>query len=218
MGNIDKNKEKIDFLRAVSSRIDTVFFSLETATRKTKNPEEKLTFSVIKEISENYFDLELNSEIKVRKSRGIDYLGFGAMFEPDFQFSKNPVLFTDEFKAAVLLFVDAGEDGDPKIDLLVMKALFIAGRMVARMEQEGKKRSDIPVKAGSSSWKNKVSKQDVIEMLYRIDTNGKSKNSICEAVRDALISQEAKRGEKKKDVYSVKQIGRILKEELAKIS
>jgi len=137
---------------------------------------------------------------------------------PGFEFSDDPETFVSEFFAVLKFFLVIEEGSDPRIDFAVMKALFHAGRIIERLEHEGKKRSDIPAKAGSSSWKKKVSKQEVIEMFYRVDTTGKSKNAICEAVQEALVIQEGKRGGKKRDVYSVKQIGRILKEELKKIS
>jgi hypothetical protein len=147
----------------------------------------------------------------------IDSLDLDVYQNPDFEFSDNPVTFKDEFLRACM-FVSFG---DPRLDFTVMKALFKAGKIIQRLEHEGKKRSDIPIKAGKSSWKNKVDKQAVHMAFHRLDpkeTKGKSKNAICEAVREALIYQEDKKGERKRDVYSVKSIGRILKEELEKIS
>ena len=102
---------------------------------------------------------------------------------------------------------------DPILDYVSMKALYHAGKMVERLEHEGMKRSDIPVKAGRTKWKTKISKQDVIEEFYRMDTNGRTKNKICEEIRTAFI----KRGKKEDEVYSTKQIGRILKDEWPKI-
>lgn len=137
--------------------------------------------------------------------------------KPEFQFSGEPLKFLIQLLSIMFLLFRAGEKGDPRVDLLAMKALYYASSMITRLELEGKRRTDIPYKAGRADWKKRVSKQDVIEAYYRIDTKHKSKNAICKAVREALISQEAKRGEKKKDVYSVKQIGRTLKEVLEKI-
>jgi hypothetical protein len=93
------------------------------------------------------------------------------------------------------------------------KALFAMGKAVSMLREAGKVKSDIPTKAGRSKWKNKVSKQEIIEEFYRIDTNGKSENKICEGIQKAFL----KRGYKKDDVYSTKWIKSILKDEWPKI-
>ena len=97
-----------------------------------------------------------------------------------------------------------------------MKAVFDAGKMIERFNQEGNKRSDRPAEIGRLPRKNMVSHQDVIEALYRIDKEGMSKYRICQEVRNFLLKKEAARGARAKEVYSVKQIGRILETELNK--
>jgi hypothetical protein len=94
-----------------------------------------------------------------------------------------------------------------------MKTLFSAGKVIERWRQDGKTRSDKPSKAGRTKWKNKVSIQDVIEEFYRVDTKKKSKNKICEEIREVFL----KRSKKEDEVYSTKWIRKILKDEWTKI-
>ena len=101
----------------------------------------------------------------------------------------------------------------PKFDLVVMKTLFSAGKVIERWRQDGKTRSDKPSKAGRTKWKKKVSNQDVIEEFYRVDTNGKKPERICKEIREAFL----KRGKNEDELYSTKTIRKILKDEWAKI-
>jgi len=106
--------------------------------------------------------------------------------------------------------------GDEGLIQVIMKFTFHAGKMIERLKQEGRKRSDTPSKIGSLPKKKSVSYQDVIEAFYQIDTKGKTNHAICQAIRESLLERESRKGDKAKKVYSVKQIGRILKEELEK--
>jgi hypothetical protein len=120
--------------------------------------------------------------------------------------------FMRELHYLTLLFVfTKGEIKE--VNDLALEALPHAGKLIGQIEAEGKARSDLPTKAGRTEWKGKIGKQEVIEEAYRIDTNGKTKNAICEGIRAALI----KRGVKKKAVYSTKSINNILKDEWTKI-
>ena len=155
-------------------------------------------------------------------------------FSGGFEFSEHPEEFQFEFETLLQIYSHLVSDGsfetvfdgvpesyipklpqkdDPIVDYVLMRALYHAGKMVERLKKDGLKRSDIPTKAGRTKWKTKINKQDVIEEFYRMDTNGKSKNKICEEIRVAFI----KRGKKENEVYSTKQIGRFLKNELPKI-
>jgi hypothetical protein len=103
-----------------------------------------------------------------------------------------------------------------KINQTVMKGVFHAGKMIERVKLEGQKRSDRPAMIGRLPKKNMVSRQQVIDAFFRTDREGKSKHAICEAVRKYLIEKETGRGTRAKEVYSVKQIGRILEPEFNK--
>ena len=140
--------------------------------------------------------------------------------EPDFpelQFSGDPHEFVTKLFSILFLLVNAGEKGDPRADLLAMRALYDASSIITRLEMEGKRRTDIPYKAGSSKWKKKVDKQDVIEMFYQIETDGMSKRAMSHAVRDEFIRRrENHKGEEltdaeKEKIYVPKSIRRILK-------
>jgi hypothetical protein len=84
------------------------------------------------------------------------------------------------------------------------------------MRQEGQKRIDGPATIGRLPKKNMVSREQVRDAFFRTDREGKSKHAICEAVRKYLIEKETGRGTRAKEVYSVKQIGRILEPEFNK--
>ena len=134
------------------------------------------------------------------------------MLQANFQFSDEYGAFFDELSLVLKLFAMRRREG-PQVDFLAMRVLFHAGRILERLRVEGKNRSDRPTKAGSTKWKNKITPQEVIEELYRTDTNGKKKGPICREIRDAFI----KRGKKEKDVYSTRHIDRILKDEWFRI-
>lgn len=97
-----------------------------------------------------------------------------------------------------------------------MKIIFHAGKMIERLKQEGKRRSDKPAEIGGMCRKGMVSYQDVRDALYKIHTKGMSNHRLCKEVREYIIEKESRRGERAKKVYSVKQIGRILEGEFNK--
>jgi hypothetical protein len=82
---------------------------------------------------------------------------------PDFQFNEEsfPLI---EFDVIVELYKAVGPEGDPRVELAVMKALFHGGEIVERLKHEGQAKSDRPIKAGSHSWKKKPSHEDIVEM------------------------------------------------------
>jgi hypothetical protein len=133
--------------------------------------------------------------------------------DPKYRFSDE---WNDDFKAeflAVTYFFITAEGAAPFIDLAFMKISFSFGKIIERLDRDGYVHRDKPTKAGMTAWKNKTHKQEVVEECYRIETNGKKKEEIAREIREAFF----KRGKKEEEVYSTKQIKRILKDEWPKI-
>ena len=128
----------------------------------------------------------------------------------DFEFSDNPVTFKNEFAKVMGLAIDLGYEGDPRIDFTVLKALFQVGKIIERLENEGEKRSDNPVKAGSAPKKNRYSDQVIIESFYKCDANKlhAMANHIAE-----LLSEHKEKTKGQKDIPSISTIKRVLRKE-----
>jgi len=216
-------KKRFDLLNDSWQLLKNTWDALSLSTDKTlPKPEGKKTFS------------DFNTEKQLALARGP--LNVGRMvvsayvvgnnlklltdiLNPDYQFSTD----IDNLNAEIVLLLgflgvpgkapDFPDVRHPSVDFAVMKALFAGGRMLERLQQKGVIRSDRPAKAGSSPWKDRVSKQEVIKAYHEINTEGKTKHGICQAVKDYLLQWEAKRGEKVRMVYSVKSIERILTNE-----
>ena len=223
--------DRIDFLVDVYSQVKGALDALDHL-KESKGA----IFSEIYPILKRWNDrdsswdyVEINAEIGPDTDLGemvdsLDCEGFLETYlEPDFQFSEDPEKFMHQLKG--IMFLVTHDKQRPGIELAIMKAVFNAGKLFSRLEWTGRQRSDIPREAGATTWKNKVSYQDIIETYYKIDTKEKSNNAICEAVREELIKRkELKKGgnltedEKKKFIYSTKWIGNILSEELEKVS
>ena len=93
--------------------------------------------------------------------------------------------------------------------------------MIEQLEHEGKKRSDIPVRAGSSPRKGYIDEQIYFNLLYYDEVAGKTRNAICEKIRRKALKREPARAvaknEKPKKVKAVKSIRELLKEDLDKL-
>ena len=147
--------------------------------------------------------------------------GLADMFNPAFEFSTEIKQLNTEtvlllgFLGLPEKLPDLPDVNDPSVDFAIMKALLAVGRMLELLKMEGKKKSDIPAKAGCTKWKNKVSKQEIIEEAYRIeDRDNKSREKICEEIRETFL----KIGKKKEEVFSTRYIkDKILKDEWPKL-
>ncbi|MBC8461218.1 MAG: hypothetical protein H8D67_24805 [Deltaproteobacteria bacterium] len=171
----------------------------------------------------------------------INHKGDFEFFDMDFEFSDNPGIFEFELHALVFLFACLITDGfisspfgtaqedlslelpqkdDPRVDRALMKALFQAGKMIERSKHEGKQKSDIPTRGGSSPWKGYIDEQIYFNLFYS-KSKGETRNAVCENIRKEAIRQEQKRAEakdeKSKKVLSVKSIRERLKPDLDKL-
>ena len=132
---------------------------------------------------------------------------------PGFEFSDDPETFLVEFFTVLKVFSVVDEGSDPRVDLAAMKALFHAGKMIERLEHEGRKRSDIPTKAGSTKYKGYVSPEEVIQTAKEVSKRLKSKRSIARVVRDSLVKNESGRKNPKK-VYTADHIRQVILKEV----
>ena len=134
-----------------------------------------------------------------------------------FDFSDDPEAFLDEFFTVAKVFSVVEEASDPRVDLAAMKALFHAGRMIERLEHEGKKRSDVPTKAGSTQHKNYVPHEGVIQTAKDVVEDFKrhgikpQKEAVKRTVIQRLVKSE-KEKENPKDVYGMDSLKEILKD------
>jgi hypothetical protein len=149
--------------------------------------------------------------------------------DPDFQFEEDDLIkFELQFCVVAILhsmardweintkyYKDLPKPDDPNLELAFLKAIFHAGKMIGKFRHKGIYSSDNTSKAGSSRWKGYVTEQEIFEAFYQIDTKGMKKNPICKEIKDYLTNREEKRAVKRR-VHSVKQIRRILAEELTK--
>ncbi|MBC8466693.1 MAG: hypothetical protein H8D55_02530 [Deltaproteobacteria bacterium] len=132
---------------------------------------------------------------------------------PGFQFSNDPETFLVEFFTVLKVFSVIDEGSDPRVDLAAMKALFHAGRMIERLEHEGRKRSDMPAKAGSTKHKGYVSDQDVIQAAKEVSKRLKSKRDIARVVRKRLLKDESEK-ENPKKVFKEDHIRNVILKEV----
>ncbi len=114
-----------------------------------------------------------------------------------------------------------GENYDPRGDIALMKALFHAGGMIERLEQEGEKRSDIPTKAARSKWKGYIDEQIYFDLFYTDKVTGKTRNAMCDNIRKEALKHEQARPKAKKEkprkIKAVKSIRALLKTDLDKL-
>lgn len=197
-------KEAGGFDHPVFSDFYTFLKNLDDCTidaEKIENPDLPLGILIEKNslFDANLSDL-LNSEM------------LDTFLNPEFEFSDNLETFVREFFTATKFLLVIKEESDPRIDLAVMKALFHAGKMIERLEHEGKKRSDVPTKAGSKQHKGYVSIEDVIQAAKEVSKRAKTRRNIARIVRKRLIKNEEEK-ENPKKVYSIDHIRqKILKE------
>lgn len=214
-------QKKLEYMIQVNVQIRNASLALEVMTRKDKRMKPEGTFAdAYNELNTLNISVNWERTLKGLKFNVLDGIPPGfTMFEPDFQFSNDPERFTVEFGGTLILFASAGENGDPRVDLLAMKALFAAGGMVAKLEREGYVRSDRPKKAGSSPSKGYIDEQVYFDLLYS-EIEGKSRHDICNKIRKKALKREEERARKKgetpKKVLSIKIIGKRLKEDLDK--
>ena len=142
------------------------------------------------------------------------------MLRENYEFSDDPEAFSGELTTVLLYLKIMDGKEDPRMDFCLMRVLFHAGRVLERLEHEGKQRSDKPAKAGGSPSKGYVKDQVYFE-LFHSEAKGTSKHAICEDVYRLAKEHESSRAEARKTkprkTKSVRSIGRILKEDLDKL-
>jgi hypothetical protein len=143
--------------------------------------------------------------------------------DPRYRFSDE---WNDDFKAeflAVTYFFIKSNEVDPFIDLALMKISFSFGKIIERLDQDGRRNKDEKSHAGGKQHKSKVpheeyiqTAKDVVERFKRLGINKPQKKMVRVAVRKRLIESESKK-ENPKDVHGPDQIRNILNDEWSDI-
>ena len=138
--------------------------------------------------------------------------------DPKYRFSDEwDDVFKVEFLAVTYFFIKS--DGvDPFIDLALMKVFFSFGKIIDRLDQDGRRNKDQKSHFGSAQHKAYVPHEEVIQTAKDVAEEQKrlgftpQKEAVKRAVIQRLVKSE-KEKENPKDVYGLDQIKNILKDE-----
>lgn len=132
-----------------------------------------------------------------------------AITDPGFQFTEESIMCT-EVHFITELYRHAGPDGDPKIDLAMMKALLHAGRMIERMRAEGYQKSDAQSKRGSALKRNRYDDGEILNAFNKC--HAKNMNDMAVEI-DAFLTKHKKQTGDKRNVSSKSTILRVLRKQ-----
>ncbi|NQT55746.1 MAG: hypothetical protein HQ551_05925 [Desulfobacteraceae bacterium] len=133
------------------------------------------------------------------------------LLEPGVDFDDDPNQFIHEFFPILKMTAIAGDKPYPQLDLITVKAMLHAGKMIERLKAGGRKQSDAQSEHGSGLSKEHVGHDAVFRAFYLVEWGGKKITPISEEIRDYLLEAEkAKLKHKQKKIYSDKQIRSIL--------
>ncbi|MBT3369034.1 MAG: hypothetical protein HN416_17965 [Nitrospina sp.] len=144
--------------------------------------------------------------------------------DPRYRFSDE---WNDDFKAeflAVTYFFIKSDGVDPLIDLALMKISFSFGKIIERLDQDGRRNKDEKSNAGGTQHKGKLpyeeyiqTAKDTAEEFKRLGIKPQKK-MVMIALRKLLVEREKeKEEENRKDVHGPDQIKNILKDEWSDI-
>lgn len=130
------------------------------------------------------------------------------MLQDDFEFSDEVTQFSLEMRNAVLLFAESkGED--QQIDLLVMRALFHAGRILGHLKAKGRKESDQQGARGSQPKGDRYSDDELQEAFD--NSNAKNAHAMWLEI-DRYLNDHKKQTKDKRAIPSKSTILRWLRE------
>jgi len=151
------------------------------------------------------------------------------VLDPKFEFSEDIERFEEELVCLLVLFYSSvkeiidpatgrgaypefSREDNGKFDLAIMKALFQAGKIIERLNQEGKARSDAQAEHGAKPSQKHIGYQAVHDAFYRVDLKGlKSLVEIGAKIKEHLQGiEDEKRVSKKKSVYCADYIGKYI--------
>jgi hypothetical protein len=130
--------------------------------------------------------------------------------DPNFQFSEDIEKFLCEFLELYGEYRDScnsNEPSDPRIDLALSKALFQAGLLIGKLQQQGFEKSDKKSKMGSRPKKTRYSDDDIEAAFYKCEEKRMwpMQNAIW-----SFLNDQKKRTNSEKDVPSTSTIKRTL--------
>ena len=128
---------------------------------------------------------------------------------PGFKFGEESFL-RNEFFLITELYMAAGPEGDPRIDLAMMKALFHAGKMIGRLKAEGTAKSDRPSEIARIPAKNKAGYEKVMEIYSELKSRNLSMSAMSEQIQKKLFAWAEKA---KWDEINKKKGSKLSKEE-----
>ena len=122
---------------------------------------------------------------------------------PAYSFSEKPIDFIMETAVVKELFSQIGENGDPRLDVALMKWFLHDGMMIERLEHEGKRRSDNQSAYGAMLSKRHIGYQAVYEAFYQVDWEGvKAMMPIGHLIEKYLKDREEKKPKsRRKKIY-----------------